>query len=76
MKNLKVSDGDLILVTLHGADERQGRVFKEGLLKWINGRGLKDVTISLSLIRETNNVGMEIVILSVNDVFENKVLNG
>ena len=73
---IKISDGDMMVVTLGGDDiNHQTMVqIRDNFKKWLVSRGLTNV--ELGVIRShSNDDGMTITVLSVNDVFEDTVLN-
>ncbi len=71
--NLKVTDGDLLLVHMEG-DLSQAHIerVREKIRKWIDARGLQNV----ELIVSGGKLNMQIAKLTVNDVFEDEVLKG
>jgi hypothetical protein len=78
---IKISDGDYILVCLNGKGVNAGvldRVEKH-LKSWVTERGLQG--IKLQLVASPEGVPgatetMSITVLSVNDIFQEHVLNG
>ena len=79
MERLKISDGDMVIVTLHGkVDHKFSRHMVETFEKWINARGLNNVELVMlnsngggdDMSKET----ITVKVLSVNDVFEGTVL--
>lgn len=74
MSRIKVSDGDLVVVTVGGElnYEVLGAIARD-LNSWFQMRGLHEVRLTVYHVR--NSQGMEIKVFSVNDVFEDEVLN-
>lgn len=73
MRNLKVTDGDLIVfgVPLDYDDPDGLELIITRLRSWIAGKGLKNTEI---LVIPSSKI--EITVMSVNDVFEDEVLKG
>lgn len=73
ISNLKVTDGDLLIVNLEG-DLSQLHIerIREKLKKWVEARGLQNVEILVS----GGKVNMQIAKFTVNDVFEDEILKG
>lgn len=71
--NLKITDGDLIIVNMEG-DLSQAHIerIREKLKKWVDARGLQNVEILIS----GGKVNMKIAKFTVNDVFEDELLKG
>jgi len=72
--HIKVSDGDLIIVVVPGGmGEKQMRTISDSFSDWVSKRGLQDIMINV--YGNTSAIGMDIKVISVNNVFENEVLN-
>lgn len=71
--NLKITDGDLIIVNMEG-DLSQAHIerVREKIKKWVDARGLQNVEILVS----GGKVNMRIAKFTVNDVFEDELLKG
>lgn len=71
ISNLKVTDGDLLIVNMEG-DLSQAHIerIREKIKKWVDSRGLQNVEILVS----GGKVNMQVVKFTVNDVFEEEVL--
>lgn len=71
--NLKVTDGDLLIVHMEG-DLGQTHIerVREKIKKWVDARGLQNVEILVS----GGKLNLQIAKLTVNDVFEDSVLKG
>lgn len=74
MDRLKISDGDLILITLGGDSLTSNNmlVVREHFHKWIKERGLEGCR--LLVLSGLNASGVDIKVLSVNNIFEDTVL--
>lgn len=72
--NLKVTDGDLLLVHLEGENMTQHHIqaVREKLTKWAISRGLQNVEFLIS----GGVHKITVTKFTVNDVFENEVLKG
>lgn len=73
---LKISDGDLVLVSFptgiyKGSDPY--KAISDSILTWVKNRGLNNVSITTICGPGTE---LTFQVLSVNDVFEQEVLNG
>lgn len=69
---LKIADGDLIIV---GAiDQKSGEKMGKAINEWLKHRGVNDVEILISFGQ--GNDPQKITVLSVNDVFQDMVLDG
>ena len=70
----KVSDGDLIIISGcsegHWSDHLR-REFHDVVKKWASDRGLQECKVVLIPGKEEINIK----VLTVNDIFENEVLN-
>lgn len=73
LANLKVSDGDLLIISFKG-DVSSAFIdrFKKKLESWIKIKGLINVEIMITSVDQ----GFEIVKISVNDIFEEQILKG
>ena len=75
ISNLKITDGDLIIVNLESPDNISmahiERV-RDKIDKWCKSRGLQNVEILIG----GGKVSMSVTKLSVNDVFEDELLKG
>lgn len=69
--NLKITDGDLIIVNMEG-DLSQAHIerVREKIKKWVDARGLQNVEILVS----GGKVNMRIAKFTVNDVFEDELI--
>ena len=68
----KITDGDLILVQADEAmSEKNFAKLGEIIGNWCRSKGLKNVSANLI---PTKGSKIEVVVLSVNDVFEEEVL--
>ena len=74
ISNLKVSDGDLLMVHLEGGNVSSAYIesVRAKLFKWCQAKGLSNVEIMIT----GGDVRMSVVKVSVNDVFEDEVLKG
>lgn len=71
---IKVSDGDLIILKLGGETTHGQQVAVRAIFeKWVQARGLQGVEVIT--VKCEGEAGFNIVIMSVNDVFEDQVLN-
>lgn len=73
MMRLKIAEGDLIII---GAiNKATAMKLGEGINEWLKHRGISDVNIMLGFGEEYSNTPATITVLSVNDVFQDVVLN-
>lgn len=74
ISNLKITDGDLIVVNLEGDNVPQAHIerVREKLDKWCKTRGLQNVEILIG----GGKIKLSVAILTVNDVFEDELLKG
>ena len=80
INRLKVAEGDLVIVNLGSQHAESARErFAKILKKWLTDRGLTAVeVVIIPISNEVQDDSMvpRIQILSVNDVFDDAVLNG
>lgn len=74
IQNVKITDGDLIIIHLEGDNITQGHIqaVREKFVKWGTSRGLKDVEYLITCGEHKVNITK----FTVNDVFEDEVLGG
>lgn len=72
--NLKISDGDLIIINLEGnaITSRHIEAVREKVKKWCSSKGMVNVDVLITAGEHKMTIGK----LSVNDVFENEILKG
>lgn len=70
----KVTDGDLIFVTLEGdVDQLMANYLKTQMESWLKDKGFNNCKVMIS---GGDGIKINLNILTVNDVFEDEVLKG
>lgn len=74
MNRLKISDGDLIVITMGGElTQSHMSIIREKFEQWIGERGLQECRVLV--MSGVGEEGISIKVLSVNNIFEDEVLN-
>jgi hypothetical protein len=75
MKALKISEGDLVVIELGECNDENTNKVHLLVDSWCKARGLTQVQV---IVFSTSSPPskFEITVVSVNDVFDNQVLNG
>lgn len=74
INKIKVTDGDLIFVTLEGdVDHQFANYLKTQVENWLKDKGFTNCKVVIS---GGDGIKINLNILTVNDVFEDEVLKG
>ncbi len=73
---LKVSDGDLIILSLSGENVSRDFVdrLRERIQEWLDSRGLTECDTLVAAVDNKGGNAIGVTVLTVNDVFEDTVL--
>ena len=71
INRLKITEGDFIILTKCGMDNRTSLEYSKYIDGWVKSKGLEHVSILAHEGQEDS-----ITIISVNDVFEDVVIKG
>lgn len=72
---MKITDGDFVVITHNYDTTYSGRVeFEKQFRSWLATRGLNNVSVTFYM-GQKEHPQMSVFTMSVNDVFENEVLN-
>jgi hypothetical protein len=74
MKTFKMSDGDLIVISHARGALWAARTYGEGINEWAKERGLSNIKIRLQECLGDHE-SVSVTIFTVNNVFDNEVLN-